>query len=68
MGNFADAPMKREGQAVAYDDYDMKDRYIVDVWRGGYRIIVQRWNGSADIVGDYLTKQQADTILKIMEG
>ena len=45
----------------------MKDRYFVDTWRGGYRIIVQRQNGTSDVVGDYLTREQAVAILKIME-
>jgi hypothetical protein len=47
---------------------EKKDRYFLDIWRGGYRVIVQRASGTANIIGDYLTKEQAQAIKKLMEG
>ena len=74
MGNFGDAPMKQEGQAVAYDDYDygwMKlPKYIVHMKAKGRWQVLKRFERYMDkfaLLSEHPTERQARAILILME-
>ena len=72
MGNFADAPMKREGQAVSFDEFSYEWQaipYVVHMKAKG-RWQVLTWSKQSQkykVVSEYPTQRQARAILILME-
>ena len=73
MGNFADAPMKKEGEAISYDEYRYgvitPPTYVVHMKAKG-RWQMLTWSGKSQkyrVVSEYPTERQARAIKILME-
>ncbi len=66
MGNFFDAPIRREGQAVRYDEDDGKPLYLtMRTHNGLYRIERHEFMVGGKVIATDLTLEEAEAILKV---
>ena len=71
MGNFTDAPIRREGEAVTYDDIGYIERFGKPIHmkaKGKWQIL--EWNTYSQkyrVVSEHPTRREAEAFKKLME-